>query len=253
MKNRKKKKYFIKIVSLLLIIFIGYRAVSQILYKNEGISRSVGKVNKGELINAYKLPYKGENFSYYSPFSYYILGRSYVHSKVYQSITDAYQLCEKGCPGIKFRYMECSKRKGGKMFPHITHQNGLSADFMTPLKKNEKQYKGFDRIGIWRYLMNFDAHGKAKINKKVSIDFNLMAKHIINLEKSARKNGLRIKKVIFKINLKDDLFRTKYGQKLKRMNIYFARNLPERINKLHDDHYHIDFEILKRNYKLIGH
>lgn len=74
--------------------------------------------------------------------------------------------------------MECSKKNGGKAFPHITHQNETSVDFMTPLMKKGKQNKIYDRIGIWRYLMNFDSKGKANINKNIEIDFNTMAKHI---------------------------------------------------------------------------
>lgn len=130
-KNKKKTVY--KIISLALLLILGFRTVSQILYKNEGVSTSAGRAGKGELINAYKLPYKGNNFKYFSPFSYFILNRSYVNSKVYQTILDAYKQCEKDCPNTKFRLMECSKRKCGKIFPHITHQNGLSVDFMTPL------------------------------------------------------------------------------------------------------------------------
>ncbi len=240
-----KKKKVLKLAALLIIVFVSYRTFSQLLYKNEGISKSVGKVSNGSLENAYKLPYKGENFSSFSPLSYYVLGRSFVHSKVHQTVLDSYKLCENDCPGIKFRYMECSTKKGGRAFPHITHQNGTSVDFMTPLIKKGKQHKFYDRIGIWRYLMNFDSKGKANINKNVEIDFNTMAKHIINLDKAARKNGLKARKVILKINLKDDLFKTEYGKKLKRMNIYFVRNLSNQIDKLHDDHYHVDFAFLK--------
>ena len=239
-----KKKAFIKITAFILLLFLGYKAVSQILYKNDGHSTSVGRISNGRLINAYKLPYKGENFKYFSPFSYFILNRSFVNSNVYQTILDTYKQCEKDCPNIKFRLMECSKRKGGKMFPHITHQTGLSVDFMTPLIKSGKQKRFYDRIGIYRYLMNFDTNGRSKINRSVEIDFNTMAKHIITLEKAARNNGLRIKKVIFKINLKDNLFKSKEGKKLKKYNLYFVRNLPEHLDKLHDDHYHIDFELL---------
>jgi penicillin-insensitive murein endopeptidase len=53
---------------------------------------------------------------------------------------------------------------------------------------------------------------------------------------------VKIKKVIFKISLKDDLFGTVYGKKLKATNIYFAQRLTPLLNKLHYDHYHVDFE-----------
>ncbi len=240
-----KSKKTIQLIGILVIMFIGYTTFSQMLYKNDGISKSEGKVSKGSLTNAYKIPYSGDNYSFFSPFSYYILRRSYVNSKVHKTIIDSYKQCETDCPGIKFRVMECSNKKGGKAFPHKTHQNGLSVDFMTPLVKNGKQYKFYDRIRIWRYLMNFDSKGNANINENIKIDFDAMAKHIINLDKSARKNGLKIKIVIFKLNLKDDLYKSKYGKKLKRRGIYFARHLSKKIDMLHDDHYHIDFEVLK--------
>ncbi|MEN8120084.1 MAG: penicillin-insensitive murein endopeptidase [Bacteroidota bacterium] len=233
-------KYFL----ILLFITISVFSFPQLAYKNNGVSKSNGSVSNGKLKNAYKLPYSGENFSYFSPFSYYILGRVYVHSSVFKTVIDSYKKCEKECPGTQFKLMECSNKKGGKMFPHQTHQNGLSIDFMTPLVKNGKQHRFYDHFGIFRYILNFDNSGNLKLNKNVSIDFETMAKHILILDKEARKNGLKVKKVILKTELKDELFNTKTGKLLKRRGIYFVRSLPEKINKLHDDHYHIDFGFL---------
>ena len=45
--------------------------------------------------------------------------------------------------------------------------------------------------------MKFDKKGISKLNKQVNIDFETMAKHLLILEKTARKNGMYIKKVIF--------------------------------------------------------
>jgi len=237
---RKIKRIAITIL-ILLTISVGI-STPQFFHRNRGESASHGKVQAGSLKNAYKLPYSGNNFKYFSPLSYYVLGRAYVHSKVYKTVLDSYTHCETELPKKFFRVMECSKKHGGKMSPHRTHQNGLSIDFMTPLIKNGKQKKAYNRIGIFRYLLNFDSHGK--LSKKVSIDFETMAQHILLLDNEARENGLRVKKVIFKINLKDDLYKTKSGVELKRKGIYFAKSLPERIDKLHDDHYHIDFEFI---------
>ena len=80
--------------------------------------------------------------------------------------------------------------------------------------------------------------------EKVQIDFNKMANHIYILNKTAKKHGLKVKKVLFKIDLKDNLFKTEYGKKLKKEGIYFAKYLTPKIDDLHDDHYHIDFEVL---------
>ncbi len=236
---------FLKYFLILLFITISVFSFPQLVYKNEGSSQSVGSVSNGTIINAYKLPYSGKNFSYFSPLSYYVLGRTYVHSRVYKTVINSYKKCETECSGIQFKLMECSNKKGGKMFPHQTHQNGLSIDFMTPLLKKGKPHRFYDHLGICRYLLNFDNSGHLNLNKKVSIDFETMAKHILLLDKEARKNGLRVKKVILKIELKDDLFKTKTGKLLKRRAIYFVKKLPEKINKLHDDHYHIDFGFIK--------
>lgn len=232
---------------ILSIIFLLTFSISlpQIFHKNSGTSQSKGQVHKGSLINAYKIPYKGENYKYFSSFSYFILGRGYLHSKAFNTVIDTYKEFENLAPGQKFKIMECSKQKGGKLFPHRTHQNGLSVDFMTPLVKGKNQKRLYDNIGIFRYGINFNNSGVLKINKKVEIDFDTMARHILILDDMARRNGLSIKKVIFKIELKQELFNTVYGHKLKNRGIYFAQHLPEKINNLHDDHYHIDFEILK--------
>jgi len=112
--------------------------------------------------------------------------------------------------------MECSKKKGGRMRPHITHQNGTSIDFGTPLIKNGKPYHRDHALGVFHYLLQFDEDGVSKKNKKVKIDFETMAKHILALDEAAKKNSMYIKKVIFKINLKDDFFKTESGRKVKK-------------------------------------
>ena len=230
-----------KIILTLVFLTVEITSVPQIIYKNKGTSESVGKVSNGKLINAYKLPRKGDNFKYYSLFSYYVIGRCYIHSGIHKTILESYTILEKENPKYTYRIMDCSKRKGGRLFPHKTHQNGTSVDFMTPLIKKGKQTTFFDKISVFRYLMKFDSKGKSRINKKVEIDFESVAQHILILDKTARKNGFKIRKVILETNLKDELFATKYGAELKERNIYFVKSLPKVIDELHDDHYHIDF------------
>ena len=52
-------------------------------------------------------------------------------------------------------------------------------------------------------------------------------------------------KTSLKLELKDELYKTVYGKKVKNAGIYFAMNLPPFINNNHDDHYHIDFETVQ--------
>ena len=95
-------------------------------------------------------------------------------------------------------------------------------------------------------MLQFDNSGRYIKNTSISVDFNLVAKHILELDAWARKEGYKVKKVIIKTEFKDDLYATKYGKKLKQKGIYVVMALTPKINALHDDHYHIDFEKLKK-------
>lgn len=209
--------------------------------KGTGISQSTGSVKSGKLVNGRRFPYKGANFRYFSPTGYALFNRAWVHSKVLDITLEAYSECAESCPGRKFLLMECSEKNGGRMWPHRTHQNGTSIDFGTPLLKNGKLYHFDHSYGIFHYAMKFNEHGKLSANSRVEIDFETMAKHILALDKAARKRGMYVKKVIFKINLKDDFYKSPSGKKVKEKGIYFARSLPPKIDNVHDDHYHVDF------------
>jgi penicillin-insensitive murein endopeptidase len=137
--------------------------------------------------------------------------------------------------------MECGNKHGGKMWPHRTHQAGLSADFMLPKTLNGRPQRMLDHLGVWHYALQTDKSGN--YTKRVAGDFETMAKHLLALDDSARKNGLRIKKVILKIELKDDFYKTESGQEVKARGIYFARALSNVVNQVHDDHYHVNFEL----------
>lgn len=224
----------------ILVLFIVYRA-HHCVAQTPPQSIAYGSPKEGSLEQAWRLPRKGINFTYVSRFSYYLFCNSYTHSKVYKTVLDTYDKLYQLHPERRYVLMECSNKKGGKMRFHRTHQNGLSIDFMSPLLKNgkPKYYKG---LGMGRYLINFDKLGRKKSNRNVHIDFETLAEHLYYLEKTARNNGLRIKKVIFKLELKDQLLATKHGKELQKLNIYFAQKLPKVVDMMHDDHYHVDFE-----------
>ncbi|MEL6719347.1 MAG: hypothetical protein AAFO82_14465 [Bacteroidota bacterium] len=238
-------KKFLKYLFLILLVVASILAFPELIYKNRGKSKAIGSVGNGSLENPYLMPYSGKNFRYFSPLSYYILDDAYLHSKVYATLLAAYQECEKTCEGVKFRVMECANKDGGKMWLHRTHQNGLSVDFMVPKKSGSKQTKWLDRLGLWHYLLEFTDEGESKLNQSIEIDFETMGKHILALDRAARANGLKINKVILKIELKDDFYATASGKKVKQKGIYFARSLSNIVNRVHDDHYHIDFEIVQ--------
>lgn len=207
-------------------------------------STSHGTVAGGTLENGTLIPFEGSNYSYFDASSY-LGGRAFTHSKVAQITINAYTALEKQGVSRKFKVMELSRKNGGKLFPHRTHQNGLSADYMMPLEKEGKPYYELDNQGASHYLLDFDKSGTFSEDSQVVIDFDTAAKHILELERQARKLGMRIEKVIFNTFLKDELFATPNGKKLKQSGIYITQNLSPLINDLHDDHYHVDFTFLR--------
>lgn len=207
-------------------------------------SQSIGEVSSGSLKNGKLIPFDGVNYRYFDQTSY-TSGRAFVHHKLLKTVLDSYHACEEEIPNRHFCIMECSNKEGGKISPHRTHQNGLSIDFMTPLLKDGIAYYGLDSLGAEHYLLDFDENGIYTKDKTITIDFETMAKHIYLLEEHAIKNGLKISKVILKTELKDELYATFYGRKLLNSSVYITKNLSPIINSLHDDHYHVDFELVK--------
>lgn len=207
------------------------------------VSKSFGNVAKGHLENGKLMPFSGKNYFYFDTSSY-LEGRAFVHQKVKQCCLDTYdilyQLDSLRCYGI----MECSNKNGGKIEPHRTHQNGLSVDFMCPNQKNGKIYSQLDHIGIPHYMLSYTENGCYVNEHTVTIDFEAIALHLLELNKQTKKHGLKIEKVIFKLELLDELFSGENGKKLRNSGIYFARKLSPLINNLHDDHYHVDFGLV---------
>jgi penicillin-insensitive murein endopeptidase len=211
----------------------------QLKSNDDTISKAVGTVSNGTLEHGKLMPYKGENFIYFDRMSY-LEGRGFLHGSARTAVVDTYDSLRQVLPRRYFNIMECSNEFGGELFPHRTHQNGMSIDFMMPLLKNGKPYYGLDTLGAEHYLLSFNDDGKYKKDPSISIDFDLVARHILMLDYFARQNGLNIFKVIIKIEFKDELFATEHGKLLKSSDIYVVQGLSPLINSLHDDHFHID-------------
>lgn len=207
-------------------------------------SDSKGSVSHGTLENGSLLPFSGKNYRYFDIASY-LGGRAFANCKLISTLENTYSALDKLHPGRQFVLMECSNEHGGKMHPHRTHQNGLSTDFMIPLMKNKQPYYGLDSLGATHYLLDFDDAGNYTKDSTIKIDFELLAQFILTLEEQAKRSGLKINKIILKLELKDELFASTTGKQLSKSGIYFARNLDPLINSLHDDHFHVDFAVIE--------
>ena len=238
MKVKKRWIFLGGIVILFLLL-----SIPEMTHTNAGTSESIGSVREGKLHNGWLMPFEGKNFRYFSRFSYYILNNAYVNSKVYDVLMDAYASCETSCPGKEFVLMECTRKRGGRMLIHWTHQNGTSVDFMVPTKRADGKSSLSNKAGMFHYLFQYNHEGKFTLSPKTEIDFETMATHILALDDAAKKHGLGIHKILFNTNLQDELYNTVAGKELKARDIRIKPVLSDLINRYHDDHYHVDFDI----------
>ncbi len=216
------------------------------LYYNEhnnDLLRSVsnGSVHNGTLENAVLFPPKGGNYKYFSEESY-LKGRAYINSEVRGIILNGMNILSNIVPSQEFQIMEISHEHGGQLWPHKTHQKGTSVDFMLPKIKDGKINYSLDNKGVSHYFLTANDDGLYENSGGVYINFESAAKEILAFNEAAILQGWKIKKVILKIELLGNLLKTPSGKKLKASNIYFAKQLSKKVNDLHDDHFHIDFE-----------
>ncbi len=221
-------------VGLLLFLFLFPNTLQY--FENDKPSKSIGHVANGHIVESKRMYYRGANYTTYS-FLCYLLGRTHVNDRIRQVMVAAYEACEDTCPNTTFVVGEIGRKRGGNFLPHRTHNNGLSVDFMSPLRKNGKAYRSSHLLNLWGYRHEFDDRGK---KGNLEIDYEAMAKHLYALDRAARDQGLLIQKVIFDPVLRPYLLQSEYGPKIE--NLPFTK---KRVIIRHDDHYHVDFGIPK--------
>ena len=233
--TQKYAKIVAKVIGVVLIVLWLFPNLLLKL-ENSKASQSSGRVAGGKIVNSKRMNFNGDNFTTYS-FICYLAGRTFVHDKVRQTMLDAYEVCEKTCLNRTFVIGEIGLRKGGRFLPHRTHQNGLSVDFMTPLLKNGKEYRSYHLFNLWGYTMEFDEKGQ---RGDLVIDYETMARHLLQLKIAAKENGIAIRKVIFDPVLRPYLLQTSVGEAIR--DLPFTK---KRVIIRHDDHYHVDFGVIQ--------
>lgn len=200
-------------------------------------STCYGTTSNGSLKQGVKLPASGQNYKSYSRAAI-LAGRTYVHSEVKRIVVSAYLALEFSHPEKVFKYAETGKKNGGLFKPHKTHQNGLSVDFMTPMRNKEGKSvhlptNAFNRLG---YDIELDSNNEYK---GLSIDYEALAAHIAELHKQAKNYGHDLWRVILAPELQPPLYETEHGRYL-RSKVQFSK---KRSWVRHDEHYHVDFEV----------
>jgi penicillin-insensitive murein endopeptidase len=234
---------------LVVVVTIFGLLAGAILWGNEGLraledsrpSRSEGSPSNGRLENGKRLPTSGRNFVAYSRLAT-LLGRNSVHSAVRDVVLDAYALLETSAPGWRFTYGETGWPGGGRFRPHRTHQNGMSADFMVPVRDaSSGQPVGFPSsvMNKFGYGLEFDRLGTLETHR---IDFEILARHLAALDVASKRHRLVITRVILAPEYLPLLWATETGRKL-RQRLPFLET-PAWIR--HDEHFHVDFAVASR-------
>ncbi len=222
---RKFKDLTALIFSLVLFsLFFNAELKSQLSYETYKPEIFIKSNNEYVSLIAYKLPFRGENYKFYGTLSYHISGRAYVACKVHNTIVEAYHLSEQNCKWAYFKLLKGSKRKAGKLLPFHNRKNGKYIEFMTPLEKKGIPLKYYYRTGLFRSLIQFDKTGRSTLNKDIRLDFERLARYIINLDNAAHMYGLRIKKIIFNRFLLKELYASPSGAELKARDLYFPKS-----------------------------
>jgi hypothetical protein len=194
---------------------------------------------------AYKLPFRGNNYKFYGTISYHVLGRAFTRCNVHNTIVEAFFLSELNCTGVNFKILKSSAHTYGRLYDHNQKKSGKYCYFMTPMIRKGQPVKHYYRTGLFRFFLRYDKKGQLKSNSKIRIDFDAMARFLINLDISAGKYGLRIKKIVFNRFYLKELFKSESGKLLKERDIYFAKYLSDKVNNRFDDIYYVEFELIR--------
>lgn len=219
------------------VIVVAIAVLSFLALENDAPSVCFGSPGKGRLENAKRLPLSGENFSAYWTVGW-LIGRTSMHGWVRDAIADAYNVLLKDNPDRIFVYGEAGWPWGGRFWPHRTHQNGLSVDFVVPVRNADNRSMALPRSMLTGgfYAVEMDGKGQFADGR---IDFDAMAAHLLALHQAGKTGGAPIRRVFFDPALQPMLFSTPEGRELA-SQVRFSKN---RSWFRHDAHYHVDFEL----------
>lgn len=200
-------------------------------------SRSIGTPSDGRLERGKRLPTTGRNFTAYSRVGA-LVGRNSVHGTVRSIVLDAYAAVAVSHPDVRFVYGETGWPSGGRFRPHRTHRNGLSVDFMTPVRSSDGRSA---RLPTWPwrrfgYDLEFGADGRLG---DLRMDLDAIAAHLAALREAAARHGAGIQLVIIAPEF-EALLKADAKRRALLGDLPFMQNRPW---VRHDEHYHVDFRI----------
>lgn len=203
---------------------------------NEMKAVAFGKDKCGSLRGGAPLRCTGKNFESFSDVAC-VLGRNHLHPLAIGTIEDAYASLEATHPTRGWQFGDFGWKAGGRLRPHKTHQNGLSADFFVPVVNatGEPSSVPVEVGNKFGYGVEFDAKG---VHDDLTIDWVALTDHLLALEAAGAAHRTTISRIILAPELRKVLVRK--DPRAKR----FASRFSKRKSWVrHDEHYHIDFDI----------
>lgn len=208
-------------------------------------SVSYGSGGCGKLTGGQQVPCSAENFEAYTSLAC-TLGRNYLHPLVAETITEAYRDLHAPYPQRMWQYGDLGKKQGGRLKPHRTHQNGRAADFFFPIL-DEQQAPARVPIGLLNkmgYGLDFSSEGELD---SMTVDWSAIADHLLALDTAGKSRGVSLARIILAPELQTTLFKEVLGM----------RRLERRFNKqrawvVHDEHYHVVFDIPAKYRRPLG-
>ncbi len=228
---------FLKWSVWVFLLVLGCRAVNPVMIRleNDKTSVSTGESWNGKLENGKRMPGHGENFSGVSDMLL-AMGRNGVHSELRKLVLAVYDTLNTLHPEWNYLYGETGWVKGGRFWPHYTHQNGLVIDFMVPVidcRDSGQELLGTSIFRRFGYAYEFDSTARSG---NLCINFESLGAHLYFLQTLGPAYGIRIKRIIFAPEFLPQLYATKYGESLKGILFTYNKGWLR-----HDDHYHTEF------------
>lgn len=202
----------------------------------ENLAISFGVGGCGKLQGGVALPCRGPNFESFSSTAC-ALGRNHLHPLVRDTVVEAFSTLAAKYPKRTWQYGETGKSTGGRLWPHKTHQNGLSADFFMPVVdgKGEPARVPISVFHKFGYGLEFAKNGTLD---GLRIDWKAIGSHLLALDAAGQSRGIHIERII----ITPDFHRALFAQapEVQRLaSLFMKREAWVR----HDEHYHVDFAI----------
>jgi penicillin-insensitive murein DD-endopeptidase len=195
-----------------------------------------GGGNCGKLQGGEAMPCSGDNFEAYTETAC-ALGRNFLHPLVQLTLLKSYAAIKAQFPERRWQFGELGRPSGGPLWPHKTHQNGLSADFFVPVLNATKSPASLPILAVNRYGYGLEFNRLGALGT-LHIDWKALADHLLALEAAGADRGVSIERVI----ITPDFHRALFEQAPELLPLRRKFMLREAWVR-HDEHYHVDFAI----------